>query len=108
MKIRKSVLSHCVKSQLLVSTEITHNIKIQLILATSRFKIFPHFYNQDVGIWTISMTAGNGADLKKPQGKFVFDEIRDENPTKTRNSFGALVGALNGILIRRKNVGNIY
>ena len=53
------------------------------------------------------MTAGNGVDLKKPKGKFVFDEIRDENPTKTRNSFGALVGALNGILIRRKNIGKI-
>ena len=53
------------------------------------------------------MTAGNGDDSKKPQGKFVFDEIRDVDRTETKNRIGAFRGALNGILIRRKNIGKI-
>ena len=53
------------------------------------------------------MTAGVGDGLKIPQGRFVFDEIRDvKNPINPR-SVGAPKGALNGILIRRKNVGKI-
>ena len=53
------------------------------------------------------MTAGVGDGLKIPQGRFVFDEIRDVKMPTSRISLGAPKGALNGILIRRKNVGKI-
>ena len=53
------------------------------------------------------MTSGNGAGLKIPQGNFVFDEIRNAEKPIIYGSVGAPKGALNGILIRRKNVGKI-